>query len=83
VHSRLSPTPKIHCNFESKLTRLSSLTQIIVNITSLDAFSVVTDILNFLEESKFKRASTSERETNSSEQVNEKFKRACSNGAKS
>jgi hypothetical protein len=40
----------------------------------LDAFSVVTDILNFLEESK---KSSSERETNSSEreeQVNEKFK---------
>jgi hypothetical protein len=52
VHSRLSPTPKIHFNFELKLTRLSSLPQIIVNITSLDAFSVVTDILNFLEESK-------------------------------
>jgi hypothetical protein len=61
VHSRLSPTPKIHCNFESKLTRLSILTQIIVNITILDAFLVATDILNFLE------ASTREHETKSSE----------------
>jgi hypothetical protein len=70
VHSRLSPTPKIHCNFESKLTRLSSLTQIIVNITSLDAFSVVTDILNFLEASSSERVQArarreSERESSS------------------
>jgi hypothetical protein len=52
VHSRLSLTPKSHYNFESQLTRLSSLTQIIVNITLLDAFLVVTDILNFLAKSK-------------------------------
>jgi hypothetical protein len=52
VHSRLSPTPKIHCNFELKLTRLSSLTQIIVKHHKfLDTFAVVTDILNFLEAS--------------------------------
>jgi hypothetical protein len=64
------------------LTRLSSLTQIIVNITRLDAISVVTDILKFLEEIK---KGSSKRETNSSkceEKVNEKFKRACSNGEK-
>jgi hypothetical protein len=37
---------------------LSSLTQIIVSITSLDAFSVVTDILSLLEASSSKKNSS-------------------------